>query len=41
MLELWGIRSTPTLPLLSGTLLLGVVAPYWVLSIGQIELFDH
>ena len=27
MLELWGMRSTPSLPLLPGPLWLGVVAP--------------
>ena len=27
MLELWGMQSTPSLPLLSGPLRLGVVAP--------------
>ena len=39
MLELWGIWSTPSLPLLPGPLWLGVVAPEMVLSMGQIELF--
>ena len=38
MLELWGTRSTPSLPLLPGPLWLGVVAPDRVLSMGQIEL---
>ena len=38
MLELWGMRSTPSLPLLPGPLWLGVVAPDRVLSMGQIEL---
>ena len=32
--------STPSLPLLPGSLSSGVVAPDRVLSIGQIELFD-
>ena len=40
MLELWEMRSTPSLPSLSGPLLLVVGAPESVLSIGQIELFD-
>ena len=38
MLELWGMRSTPLLPLLPGPLWPGVVAPDRVLSMGQIEL---
>ena len=40
MLKLWGVRSTPSLPLLLGSLWPGVVTPDRVLSIGQIELFD-
>ena len=40
MPELWGIQSTPSLPLLSGSLDSGEVAPDMVLSMGQIELFD-
>ena len=40
MLQLWGMLSTPSLPLLPGPLWPGVVAPDKVLSIGQIELFD-
>ena len=40
MLELWGIRSSPSLPSLPGPLWPGVVASVKVLSIGQIELFD-
>ena len=32
--------STPSLPLFPGPLQPGVVAPDWVLSMGQIELFD-
>ena len=40
-LELWGIWSTPSLSLLLGPLLSGVVAPGRFLSMGQIELFDH
>ena len=36
-LEIWGIRSTPSLPLLPGPLWLGVVASDRVLSMGQIE----
>ena len=38
MLELWGMRSTPSLPSLPGSLWPGVVAPDRVLSVGQIEL---
>ena len=38
--ELWGIWSTPSFPLLSDSLYLGVIAPDRVLFIGQIELFD-
>ncbi len=38
MLELWGMQSTPSLPLLPGQLWLGVVPPDRVLSMGQIEL---
>ena len=40
MLEIWGMRSTPSLPLLQGPLWSGVVAPDKILSIGQIEEFD-
>ena len=39
-LELWGVRSTPSLPLLPGPLWPRVVAPDKVLSMDQIELFD-
>ena len=38
MLELWGMRNTPSLPSLPGPLWLGVVAPNRVLSMGQIEV---
>ena len=38
MLELWGIQSTPSLPLVAGPLWPGVIAADRVLSIGQIEL---
>ena len=38
MLELWGMQSTPSLPLLPGLLWPRVVAPDRVLSMGQIEL---
>ena len=38
MLEVWGMRNTPSLPSLSGPLWLGVVSPDRVLSMGQIEL---
>ena len=40
MLELWGMRSTPSLSSLLGPHYPGVVAPDRVLSVGQIELFD-
>ena len=40
MLELWGMWSTPSLPLLPGSLWPGVVAPDRVLFMGQIELSD-
>ena len=38
MLELWEMRSTHSLPSLPGSLWPRVVAPYRVLSMGQIEL---
>ena len=38
MLELWGMRSTPSLPSLQGPFWPAVVAPDRVLSMGQIEL---
>ena len=38
MLELWGMRSTPSLPSHQGPLRPGEVAPDKVLSMGQIEL---
>ena len=38
--QLWGMRSTPLLQLLPGSLWPGVVAPDRVLSMGQIEWFD-
>ena len=38
MLELWGMRNTPSLPLLPGPLWPRVVAPDRVLSMGYIEL---
>ena len=38
MLVLWGIRSTPLLPLLPVPLWPAVAAPDRVLSMGQIEL---
>ena len=38
MLELWGMQSTPSLPLLPGPLWSGVIASERVLSMGQIEL---
>ena len=37
MLELWGMRSTPSLPSPPGPLWPGVVAPERVQSMGQIE----
>ena len=40
MLDLWGMRSIPSFPLLSGPLWPGVVAHNRVLSLGQIEEFD-
>ena len=40
MLELWRMQSTPLLPLPSGPLWPGGLAPDRVLSVGQIELFD-
>ena len=40
MLELSGSRSKPLLPSLLGPIWPGVVAPDWVLFMGQIELFD-
>ena len=38
MLELWGMWSTPLLPLLPGPFWPGVVAPDKVLLMGEIEL---
>ena len=38
MLKLWGMQSTPSLPLFPGPLWSGVIAPDRVLSIGVIEL---
>ena len=38
MLELWGMRSAPSLPSLQGPFWPGVIASDWVLSGGQIEL---
>ena len=39
MLELWGMQSTPSLPLLPDPLWPRVVVPDRILSMGQIELF--
>ena len=41
MLLLWGMQSTPLLPLLPAPLWPGVVAPDKILSTDQIELFDY
>ena len=38
MPEIWGMRSTPSLPSLPGPLWPGVVAPDRVLAMGKIEL---
>ena len=40
MLELWVMQSIPSLLLLSGSLLLRVIAPDRDLSMTQRELFD-
>ena len=40
VLDLWEIRSTPSLPLLPGPLWPGVVVTDRDLYMGQIELFD-
>ena len=40
ILELWRMCSTPSLPLLPGTLWAGVVALDKVLIMGKIELFE-
>ena len=39
-LELWRMRSTPSLPLFPGPLWPGEVAPDRILSMGKIELLD-
>ena len=39
-LEIWGMSSTPSMPLLPGQLWPEVGAPDRVLSVDQIELFD-
>ena len=41
MPEIWGIQSTPLWPSLPGQLRLAVKASDTVLSMGQIELFNH
>ncbi len=41
MLELWEMWSSPSLPSLPGLLWLRVVTPDRILSMGQIELFNH
>ena len=41
VLELWGMRSTPLLPLLPGPLLPGVVAPDKAQFMSWIELKAH
>ena len=38
MVDLWGMQSTPSMPLLPDPLWAGMVAPDKVLSMGQIEL---
>ena len=38
---LWGMRSVPSLPLLSGPLRAGVVVAVRVLSINQIDMFAN
>ena len=38
MLELWGVRNTPSLPSIPGLLSPEVIAPDRALSIGEIEL---
>ena len=38
MLELWGMPSTPSLPLFSGLLSSEEVAPDWFLSMRQTEV---
>ena len=40
MLELWGMQSIPSLPLLPGPLLSGVVAINRVESMVQVDMFD-
>ena len=40
-LQLWGMWSTPSLPLLPGSLWPRLVVPFWVPSIGQIEQLNH
>ena len=40
VLDIWGILSTPSLPLLPDPLWPGVVAPESVQSVGQIERFN-
>ena len=39
--ELWGMWSTPSLPLIPGPLWPWVVVTARVPSMGQIDLFDH
>ena len=41
MLELWGMQSISSLPLFPCVHCPGVIVPDRVLSMGQIELFDH
>ena len=41
VLELWGLRSTPSLPSLPGPLWPGVVPPDRALSMGYIELIAY
>ena len=41
VVELWGMWSTPLMPLFPVPLWPRVVVPVRVLSMGQIELFNH
>ena len=41
VLEIWGIRSSPSFSFLPSPLLSGVVVPDKVISMDQKEIFDH